>query len=273
MKSRTAWLLAGLFLIGQAQAMDTGDKRWSLALGGYLLADFDSTLSLEDSQAGAGIAISPTRTLGMDFENTVLRFDGLRRLKGPHSLTFSWYSIRSDGNKSIEEEFTWEDDNGNSITIPVGAQVTSRLKYDIFKLGYRWSFYHSDKVELAVGAGVHVTRFEMNLEASTTVPAGRSARGVETTVPLPVVAFTLAYRISPRWSWSLDNQWFAMRFGEYSGNYTDVTLRLEYRAWKNVGLGVGIGSNNLTIGRENDDYRFTFRNRIAGGLLYLTTWF
>ncbi len=273
MSRRWLGVLMGGLLALQAVAGETGDPRWELALGGYLLADFDSALSLEDSAAGAGIAISPTRTLGMAFENTVLRFDGLRRLGGPHSLVFSWYSIRSDGYKAIQEAFSWEDEDGNSIVIPVGAQVSSRLKYDIVKLGYRWSFYHSDKVELAVGAGLHVTRFSMALDASTTIPASRSARDVSTTVPLPVVAFTLAYQVDPRWSWSLDNQWFAMRVGEYSGNYTDVTLRVEYQAWKRVGIGLGIGSNNLAIGRENADYRFTFRNRIAGGLMYLTTRF
>ena len=218
MSRRWLGVLMGGLLAMQAVAGETGDPRWELALGGYLLADFDSALSLEDSAAGAGIAISPTRTLGMAFENTVLRFDGLRRLGGPHSLIFSWYSIRSDGYKAIQEEFSWEDEDGNSIVV-------------------------------------------------------RSARDVSTTVPLPVVAFTLAYQVDPRWSWSLDNQWFAMRVGEYSGNYTDVTLRVEYQAWKRVGIGLGIGSNNLAIGRENADYRFTFRNRIAGGLIYLTTRF
>jgi len=201
----------------------------------------------------------------MDFDTTVFRIDGGYRFSDAHSLQFSWYRISSTGNKIIQDTIEWDD-----IVIPIGAKVTSELKYDIFKIGYLWSFYHNDKVELGVGGGVHVTRLSLLMNAN----AGGTeleAQDVDTTVPLPVVMFMIAYQINDRWRWAIENQWFSLNFETIQGAYNDNTVRVEYQAWKNVSLGLGVGVNNLFIEESNSDYIFRYRNRIAGAMLYVAT--
>ncbi|KPK40098.1 MAG: hypothetical protein AMJ69_03740 [Gammaproteobacteria bacterium SG8_47] len=255
-----------------AHAEEAEPDKFKLAVGGYTLGRYTSTVSVTDPDVGGGVSLDPQDTLGLETEQTVLRLDGYYRFNPRHSLTYSWYRITSDGNKNVEQEFDWVDDDGNQITIPVGARVDTRLTYNILKVGYLWSFYHSDKVELAFGGGLHSTQLKIQLQAETT-SSGLDARDVKTTVPLPVLSFRLGYHVTPKLHWYLSSEAFALAFDEWSGSYTDSTLALEYRAWRNVGLGLGLGSNALEVNRDSNEYNLRYNNRVTGILAYVAGYF
>jgi len=267
-------IAAAMFMltINHAHAEDVVPNKFRIALGGYAVPGYESAMSLVDADFGAGVSISPEDVLGLKTEQAVLRLDGRYRFTNKHSLTFSWYSISSDGNKSLEEEIDWVDGNGDPITIPIGANVDTNLDYDIYKLGYLWSFHHTDKVELSAGAGLHITRIAIGLTASTT-STGVDATDVSTSVPLPVLSFALTYKITPKFAWHLKSEFFALSFDDWQGTYTDGTAAMEYRAFKHVGLGVGLGSNALKVSETTDDYKFRYDNRITGLMLYVAGYF
>ena len=260
-------------MVSPAQAEEPQADKFRLAIGGYALARYDSNISLSNPDLGAGISINPQDTLGIDTENTVLRIEGYYRFRPKHALTCSWYSVNSTGSKTIDEEFSWVDPDGNPITIEAGAQVNSNLDYDIFKVGYLWSFHHSDKVELGVGAGLHITRLTMALDANSTLPPNESLQNVNTTVPLPVVSFVLNYNVTPKFGWYLKTEAFALKFDDWIGTYRDTTFGMEYRAWKHVALGVGLSSNALDIDEQGSNYHLRFNNTISGALFYVATYF
>lgn len=265
--------LCSLFAFAiQARAEEPLPDKFKFAVGGYAVGRYDSTMSLTEPNLGAGASISPQDTLGLDLEQTVTRLDGYYRFTPKHALTYSWYSISSTGGKYTEQDFTWVDENGNEITIPFNTRVDTILDYDIYKLGYLWSFYHNDKVELAAGAGLHLTQISVAIEAETT-STGIDAKNVKSTVPLPVLSFGLTYHVTPKFMWYLKSEVFAISIDDWSGTYTDSTLAVEYRAWKNVGLGLGLGSNALKIIEETDDYKFQYDNRISGINLYVAAYF
>ena len=266
--------LCSMFAItSHTHAEEPLPDKFSLSIGGYALARYDSNVSLTDPNLGLGASISPQDTLGVNVENTVLRLDGYYRFKPEHALTYSWYSINTNGNKTLQEEFDWVDEDGNSITIPLGAQVVSNLDYDIFKVGYLWSFHHTDKVEIGVGAGLHITRLAVGLNASVTNPPGSAIEQVDTTVPLPVISILLNYHITPKWSWYIKSEAFALKFDKWTGSYRDSTFGIEYRGWKHVALGAGLSSNSLEIEEEDPEYVLKYNNTISGGLIYVATYF
>ena len=271
---KTAFALITMLVVSTniAHAKEAVPDKFKIALGGYSVFRYDSTMSLTDPDLGAGISIRPEDTLGVDNRQTVLRLDGYYRFTKEHALTYSWYSISSQGDKVIEEDFEWLDENGDPITVPVGAEVNTALDYDIFKVGYLWSFHHADKVELAAGVGLHMTRIGVNLRTDTT-SSGVDARDVSTTVPLPVLSFVLTYSVTPKLRWYLKAEAFALKFEDWDGLYTDSLLGIEYRAFKNVGLGIGLGSNSLKVTETASDYKFIFDNRITGLVLNVAAYF
>ncbi len=267
MQKRWLGALAASLLATQATAGEVDGDRWKLALGGYILSDFGSTMSWSSASAGVGLAVNPADALGMDFNTTVLRVDGGYRISDAHGITFSWYNINSSGQKTVNEEIPWYPD-----PIPANAAINSDLKYNIYKIGYLWSFYHNRKVELSVGAGLHVTSLKVTIDANLS-GSPVNTENVNTTIPLPVIMMRIGYTISPKWRWSIDNQWFSLNFEDISGSYTDVTARIEYQATRHLALGFGVGSNNLLLRDKGDDYVFTYRNRISGGIVYVATTF
>jgi hypothetical protein len=271
----TTIILGAFWLFTAAGSVCAEEKkpdRFKISLGGYTLARNESEMSLTERTFGAGISISPEDTLGLETEQTVFRLDGQYRFNPEHSLSFSWYSISSDGTKRVEEEFDWMDENGDPITIPVGARVDTQLDYDIYKIGYLWSFYHSSKVELAAGLGLHITRIAVGLQAETT-SSGIDARDASVTLPLPVLSFGLSYNVSNKLSWYLKSETFSIELEDWTGTYNDNSLGVEYRLVKNVGVGIGLAGNTLKVSQETEEYKFVFANRVAGLSLYVSGYF
>ena len=275
-KIQSLAVIFGLWLLISApslvHAIDKNQQKSRIAVGGYTLVNNDATISLTDANVGAGVSIDPEDALGVDSKQTVFRLDGHFRFNNIHRITYSWYRVSSDGSKVLDEEIEWEDEDGNAIVIPAGARVDTLLKYDIFKVGYLWSFYHSEKVELSGGAGLHTTRFKVGLQAETT-SSGGDATEVALTVPLPVLSIALTYSVTPKFSWAFKSEAFALAYQDWEGSYIDTVLAMEYRVAKNVGLGIGLANNTLKLKEENDDYKFNYENRITGVDLYVATYF
>jgi hypothetical protein len=265
-------MMLALAVLGPVHADEATPDKFKIAIGGYGLTRYDTDISLTEAGSGLGLAIRPEDTLGVEKEQAVFRLDGHYRFNERHALSFSWYRIGSNGTKSMETEIDWIDQDGNPIVIPVGASVETALDYDIYKLGYLWTFYNSEKVELMAGAGLHITRIRVGLEAETT-STGIDARRVNTTVPLPVLSFGLTYNVTPKFDWYVKSELFTLKYDDWDGVYTDLTLGMEYSFTDHFSAGLGIGSNALQVTEDTSDYRFEFNNRIVGLLFYVAAKF
>lgn len=260
-------------LTNPVRAEQSRPDKFRLAITSYTVEKSDSTISVTEPNLGAGISLSPRDTLGLSLENTVLRIDGYYRFNSNHGLSYSWFNIDTSGEKSLEDTIEWTDRDGNRIVIPVGAQVVSSMEIETFKLGYFWSFYNSGKLEMALGAGLHVTELSLGLDASVTLPPNSSIQNVDTTLPLPVVSLAIRYNVTPAFQWNLKAETFALEFDNWYGSFTEVTFGVEYRAWKHVALGAAITRNSLEIEEDDPDYFLKYENRISGGMLYVATYF
>jgi hypothetical protein len=107
MRSKNLRLVAllAIFVSAATGAEESLPDKFRLVIGGFTTNRVDSTLSLTGSDVGVGSAISPSDTLGLEVESTVLRIEGHYRFNQEHALTCGWYDISSDGNNVLEEEF------------------------------------------------------------------------------------------------------------------------------------------------------------------------
>jgi hypothetical protein len=258
-----AALVASFVMLGTSPAMAQEDDKFFISAGAYSVLRYESAVSLTETNLGAGISISPRDTLGLDGEQTVFRLDGLYRFNSNHAMTFSWFRINTDASKSLVDDIEWVDENGDTVTIPTGTSINSSLGYDIYKLGYLWSFYRSDKVELAAGAGLHMAEVRFGLNVDSAI-VGSDLRTAKSNLPMPVLSFMLNYNVTPRFDWFLRSQLFALDLGEWRGVYSDIELGMKYQLFEHIGIGAGIGSNGLDVVREYDDSRFEYENRVAG---------
>lgn len=263
--------IATLVLLGSDPAMSDENDKIELSAGGYAVFQYDSVVSLTETNVGAGVSFSPRDTLGLDGEQTVFRLDGRYRFKPNHALTFSWHRISSSSSKTLVGDIEWVDEDGNTVTIPTGTSVNSSLGYDIYKVGYLWSYYRTDKVELTAGAGLHLVDLALKLGVETGL-FDSELRKATSDVPMPVASFGLEYSVTPKFDWYFDAQIFALDLGEWRGVYSDIQLGVNYQLFEHVGAGVALGSNSLEVVREydNDDVRFKYDNRVSGLYVFLS---
>jgi hypothetical protein len=272
--SKILVLTTTVLLLGSTPTMaDDGDKL-ELSAGGYVVFRYDSIVSLTETNAGVGASFSPRDTLGLDGEQTVFRLDGRYRFKPNHSLAVSWYRIGSNANRTLLDDIEWVDDDGNSVTIPIGTRVNSSLGYDIFKVSYLRSFYQSDKVELMAGAGLHWADLGFNLGIESEL-LDSELRKATSDIPMPVLSFGLEYKVTPKFDWYFNAESFALDLGDWRGLYSDIQLGVTYQLFDHVGAGIALGSNSLEVLREysSDDVRFDFDNRVSGLYLFLSATF
>ena len=263
MRSPIAAMVASLAVLASGPVMAQEDDKFEISAGGYSVYRYESAVSLTETNLGAGISISPRDTLGLDGEQTVFRLDGRYRFNSNHAMTFSWFRINADASKTLTDDIEWVDENGDTVIIPIGTSVSSSLGYDIYKLGYQWSFYRSDKVELAAGAGLHMAEVRVGLGVDSSI-IGTELRTAKSNVPMPVLSFMLDYNVTPKFDWYLRTQLFAIDLGEWRGVYSDIELGMKYQLFEHFGIGAGIGSNGLDVVREYDNTRFEFENRVTG---------
>ena len=260
-------------------AQETSDRerdRFKLSVGSYVVSRADSVISLNERQVGVGVSINPHDSLGTDLKQLVFRLDGAYRFNQTSSIKFSWYKISNKGTNEVDTDFSWVNDEGEEFVIEAGSELTSELSYEIAKINYTWSFYNSNKVELFTSAGFHITRFGIDVDVTTSVTGSSddtSARDVDSTIPLPALGLGIVYHINPQWKWYLMSEFFALDYDDWRGTYSDTLFGIEYMPWKHFGLGIGIGTNNLNVLELNDEYRFSYDNRITGINLQLSTQF
>ena len=205
----------------------------------------------------------------MESDTNVLRLDGYYRFNDTHSINFSYFAVKSDGNRDINEDIKW--DGGK---IPVGANIKSHFDMDVYKVNYGYSFYHNDKVELMLTVGLHVTSVDLGLATSGFIENNAtrsyaSSNGV--TLPLPVVGFKGEYTIIDKTLFvEYKTDYFVLAYEDVKGTLISSSLNLEYRFVEHVGVGLGYNVNKIYMSAEDSDKKFEVENNLSGVLLYFT---
>jgi len=257
-----------LLLLSSTLTAEVKDE-WKINIGGMFVTNFETEMQLTPKNLPISARINTTDQLGMNTETSVLRLDGYYRFNDVHSIDFSYFSANSDGNRVINEDIEWD-----GSTISAGATVTSYFDMDVYKINYGYSFYHNEKVELMLTAGLHITSIDMGLHASGVVDGNStnsfsSANGA--TIPLPVVGFTGEYTIIDKVLFvSYKTDYFILDYDGVQGSLISNALNLEYRFVDHVGVGLGYNSNQIYLSAEDGDTKLEVTNNLSGVLLYLT---
>ena len=143
------------------------------------------------------------------------------RFNERHRIEFSTFSMDRDGTKILELEVDIEDQ-----TFSIGEQLTSDISYELYRLGYSYSFFHSDKVELAVSVGLNITKYEFDFENADGTKTSKS----DATAPLPMFGLRVGYAINSNWSMHyLAESFFIEIEDTYKGSLLNNEVNLQYR--------------------------------------------
>ena len=263
MRIKMIFLLLLAASIVNAQVKD----KWRINLGTMYVTDFSTQMQISPKGIPLGVILDTKDNLGMDYSSGVFRLDGYYRFNDSHSMSFSYFAVRSNGSKSITKDLDFEKYN-----ISAGANVSSYFNMDVYKVNYGYSFYHNDKVELLLSAGLHITSIDLGLTASGSIRdtngnvySSIGDTGASITIPLPVVGFKGSYTIIDDTLFVLyQAEYFRLKVDSYNGSLISSTVTLDYRFYENYGVGLGYNTNRLNLNFEDNDNVAEVTNSLDG---------
>lgn len=278
-------LLAAMMLLLSAPSPGWGEEAATEELpnrfmvrGGYGLVFNADTIVRFNGASGIGTTVDFARTLGGERSDSFWRIDSQYRFNDRHSVGFSYYDVRRNGNRVLNENITIGD-----TTFGAGGSLQSELDIKLYRFIYNYSFYHNEKVELALSPGLYFanikTLFAGNLicaggpscAGGTTLASG--AESTKLTVPLPSIGLLMNYNITPRLQAQLRFDWFYFEIDAFKGSMNEFYAGLEYRLFKHFSVGGAIDRLGIDVDYKPEDssgwgVRNTWTTALFYGALY-----
>jgi len=234
-------------------------------IGNYFLAHQNTEVLAEKN--GIGGTINLQDVFNMTENTNVFRFDAHYKFSPNHALEFSYYTINNSHTKAIGEPIEW-----NGYYIKDGT-LSVQFDTDIYKLNYIYSAYRTDKIDLSLRAGLHITTLTTGITGKADTNKGEVYIGKESdvhfTAPLPVVGIGLKYKIIPRLYVNYTVDYFFLSFDDVQGSLVDSLLSLEYQYNRYIGAGVGLNATNSHLKTTVKDVNYELQNEVSGFLAYI----
>jgi len=214
---------------------------------GFFLTDFSSNVAL--TGAGAGVILNFEDMLGLDATTNQFRISGHYRMWRRHHLHFTYYNLSRDAEQTLEFSIPEVDP-----PIEAGALARTNLDIKIYKIGYTFSFWNDNRVDLGAGLGFHVmdlgVGFKVAAEGSAGGEQGSFAREVlaeETTLPLPVLMLRGNVAITKRVFLKQSLEVLYISLSGFEGLLLDANIALEGHICRFFGLGLGYNFMQIEI--------------------------
>ena len=255
--------LSPLVLAEEEERKFAFPEKFSFRLAGYSVERADTTVSVaRNDTIGLGAGISFSQDLGGDDTAEIPRVDMYYRFNERHRIEFSHFSIDRAGRRILSLEIDVED-----LNFSVGETVISEINYDVTRLGYGYSFYHSESVELAISAGLNFTGYEFDITNSD----GSSRNQSDVSAPLPMFGLRLGYAINERWSIHYLSETFFIEIeDEIRGSLLNYELNVQYRFPKHVIVGLGMTRVGAELEANDSDWRGRISDTHRGYLLFVS---
>jgi hypothetical protein len=257
----------------QAQSQESNplDATAVVDLGGFFLST-DVRVRLDGQGTGmVGDAVDFEDTFGTDkFER--FRFDGLWRIKGPHSIRGTYFTSKQSGTRELSRDINFGDE-----TYPVGAETTAHWGLKVMQVSYDYAFKRAEKYELAAGIGLHMLDATLALDATVTGGGGSLTRelsqSASTGAPLPVVGLRGTWRLPHDFYATAQAQFFYVDFDDYIGSLSDLKASIVWQATPRFGIGLGYNDFRFRMRIDKDLFSGRLRWNYGGAMAFASIMF
>ncbi len=234
-------------------------EKFMFRAANYVIDNADTKISVFSNQ-GIGAGYSFSRDLGGEDHATVPRIDMYYRFNERHRIDFSTFSVARDGNTILEIEVDLGDES-----FRIGEMLKSNISYDLYRIGYSYSFFHSDRVELGISVGLNVTKYDFEF----TNADGSSTSDGDATAPLPMWGLRMSYAINSDWSLHYLTEAFFIEVEDtYRGSLFNSEVNFQYRFLKNYVVGLGITHVGTDLEVDDGDWKGGVADSHSGYLLF-----
>lgn len=272
-------VVAVLFAGPLAAAPQEGEAKDVEESSLFSLSDFSFRVGFYNITATTGIRLDALGGLigaSIDLEDDL----DLEEVKSASYLSFAW---RMSGRHFLEmEQFTFKRSGATTLTAEVefgdnvfefGAIVNSYFDTKVTRISYAYVVHDSDNFVLGLSAGLHITKLNTGISEILVSFSDQDVAFASVTAPLPVIGMTAGWSINEKWFMYGRVQIFRLSIDDYDGRLDHASVKLEYDAFKHVGIGVGYDLFDLDLDIDKRLWNGNVNFRFHGPILYLKGYF
>jgi hypothetical protein len=225
-------LLAG----GQARAdgdyFSPTDEHVRISLGAMHVSS--STRLRADGSAGAlGSTIDGETTFGLDKSDFEPKFQATVRVATRQRLSFDYFTLDRSGDPTLQgTPVVFKD-----VTLLPGDPLQTQLSLRTLGITYGYSFWHSERLEIAATLGVHVT--DISAEAKVQTATRHIIQTQDEAGPVPTAGLDATWVASKRFYFDGRAQYLKVNVSHLDGSLGIYELDALYRYRPNVSFAVG----------------------------------
>ena len=229
------------------------DERFRLSLGAMHVST-STTLRVDSSFGVQGSVIDGENQFGLNKSDIEPKFQAMVRIDTRNRLTFEYFTLDRTGNSILPA--TSAPIIFRDVTLLPTDPLQTQLSMRTFGITYGYSFWHSEKLEIAVNVGAHST------DVSSTVKVQTATRHVfqsdDQAGVVPTVGLDATWVASKRFYFDARAQYLQAHVDNVEGSIGFYELDALYRFRPNVSFALGYTDikANLTSHQSTDGGEF-----------------
>jgi len=263
--------LAMLFALPGASVLAADDddnyafsEKFMFRLSYYSIYGADTQVTVLNDK-GIGVGYSFSRDFDTDDSVTVPRIDMHYRFNERHRIGFTSFRMDRDGSKTLSIDVELGDKEFSR-----GEVLNSDISYELYRISYSYSFYHSETVELGITGGIDITQYDLEFSNED----GSSKEEVDATAPLPMFGLQMGYEINENWSLHYLMETFFIEIDDtYKGAFFNNEISVQYRFFDNFIVGGGFTHVGVDVEVDDSDWKGDLSDSHNGYLLFAGFYF
>ncbi|NJC09439.1 outer membrane beta-barrel protein [Polymorphobacter fuscus] len=269
---RTGLLLAAALGVASAPAWAERPRDRFWAQGGGFFTTANSNMRLDNVLLGSsGTAIDFESDIGLPtHDSQPIGLVGVR-LGRAVRIEGEYFRLKRIGNRSVAGSIAVGETVFNAQ-----ANVAGLLQSTTYRVALGYSPLLTDRAELGVALGGHITNFTVQLLGAGTVTTANgsisSALASEQRsqrAPLPTISGYGNYVLSPVFALNARADWLSLSVGDYSGSLVEAQAGVTARIIRNVGLGAGYRYTNYIFRARKRDFTGRLQYEFHGPIVSL----
>jgi hypothetical protein len=232
------------------------DERVRLSLGAMHVSS-STNLRVDSSNGLPGTAINGENAFGLDKSDFEPKFQAIVRVATRHRLSFDYFTLDRSGNANVgATPIVFRD-----VVFKANDPLQTKLSLRTFGITYEYSFWHSEKLEIAGTFGVHAT--DISATAKVQTQTEHLFQTENQAGPVPTAGIDAAWVLSKRFYLDARAQYLRVHVSNIDGSLGFYEFAALYRFRPNVSFAVGYTEirARLSSTKTTDGGLFDFRNK------------
>ncbi len=229
------------------------EERVRVSLGAMHVSS-STTVRVDSSIGVTGTVVNGEDDFGLDKSDFEPKFEAIVRVSERHRLIFDYFTLDRSGNAVVgATPIIFRD----VVLLPNDPLQTS-LSLRTLGVAYSYSFWHSEKLELAATVGVHAAEISALVKVQTQTT--HIIQSEDQAGPIPTVGLTATWVLSKRFYLDGRAQYLNVHVSNLDGSLGVYEFNALYRFRPNVSFGVGYNDTrtHLNSTRSTEGGQFDF---------------